>query len=85
MCIFLSQGIVAATAQHASGSAVPTWQNLEMPFRACWSVAVTVAVQCYIFPTFSALASCPLCAQFICKVLAKCDFQDIDLLTADDS
>jgi hypothetical protein len=36
-------------------------------------VAVTVAVQCYIFPTFQAFASDPLCAQDFCKLLVKCE------------
>src|SRR5271166_1544593 len=48
-------------------------------------VAVTVAVRCVISPTFQAFASGPLCAQDFCKLLARCHFQDFDLLTMDDS
>jgi hypothetical protein len=44
----------------------------------------SVAVRCYIFPTFPALTSCPLCAQLFLSCWLKLTCENIDLLTAYD-
>src|SRR5215469_782989 len=48
-------------------------------------VAVTVAVHCSTPATFQAFTSDLLCAQDFCKLLVKREFQDLELLTVDDS
>ena len=48
-------------------------------------VAVTVAVHCSTPATFQAFTSDPLCAQDFFKLLVKREFQNVSLLTVDDS